>query len=412
MKAFFTVLFINLILFTLPLTAQTENSASAPFVTRFQGEVRNNLVRLSWLDSADARGSVFIFRSTLPFDASDLFQGSRPVEIPYGVQYFTDEIEIQGTYYYFAAASDETGRRYDIPISYTNTISVEILTDGPALTMQRPALPPVRTENHAPPGISSLEARAQGEEVIISFTSGQSGAGPAALYRSSRPITQTQDLLGAVIVQTRISSPYNDNPVPGIPYYYAVIAEDDLIRGTIEIIPGRNATLFPAEVSPGSFVRQDRDIRAIPLPQISVQKALPGRNSSDSPPPANLSSQAAKAIGNVPARQGSFPAQKKPRVFARDMETAVIGSEDHLLSTIIKGPFSSKNWEAAKNELSRFLALPRRPDTAYRARFYLGQCWYFLNNPREGLFEFLAIRERYPAESTEWIQASLELLTN
>jgi hypothetical protein len=92
------------------------------------------------------------------------------------------------------------------------------------------------------------------------------------------------------------------------------------------------------------------------------------------------------------------------------MDTHPSGSEDFALASIIRGPFAIREWEAAREELTRFLALPRGLDVKARAKFYLGQCCYFLLRPREGLFEFLAIQERYPAESMEWIQASLEMM--
>jgi hypothetical protein len=135
-------------------------------------------------------------------------------------------------------------------------------------------------------------------------------------------------------------------------------------------------------------------------------------NYTDTPKAAELSPEASRAVGSAQARKGSVPLLKKPRVFARDLETTNTGAEDYILSSIIKGPFSGKNWEEAKNDITRFLALPRSPEAAGRARFYLGQCWYFLNKPRDGLFEFLAIREKYPLESMEWIRSSLEMMTN
>jgi len=422
MKIKYLILFLITVIFTLPLGAQSTAGSEgtavfAPFVSRLQGEVRNNLVRLSWTDSADVRGPVYIYRSDHPFEGMGPFQGARYIEIPYGIQNFIDETEAGGTLYYFVAASDETGRSYDIPINFTNTISVLISAEpasaaGSAVPAAAPIVnEPAAVERNAIilPGLASIEAAVLGDRVVITFSEGSTKN--ATLYRSIRPITQTPDLLGAVIIQTKVSSPYTDYPVPGIPYYYAVIAEEDLVRGAIEIIPGHNATSHPVEISSGrTGDSQNRDIRAMPLPQISVQAAIPGMPSyNETPPQAQLSPQAAKALGNIPERPRQESALKKPRVFARDLEISAAGDE-HTLSYIVRGPFSSRNWEAARNELARFLVLPRNPDITARARFYLGQCYYFLNQGREGLFEFLAIRERYPAESMDWIQSSLEMI--
>ena len=401
--------FALVVTLALPLAAQTESGVFAPYVRRLEGEIRNNLVRLTWEDSAEARGPVYLFRSSHPFEAESP-PDSRPVEIPYGSQYFVDELEAGITYYYFAAASEETGRYYNIPIPETNTISVSI---GPSPASPPPFAEPAPIPEIAGgplPGISALETAVQGGKAIISFEAGDVKS--AALYRSVRPIRATADLLGAVIIQTGISSPFTDYPVPGIPYYYAVIAGEDLARGTVSIIPGRNTTNIPVEIPWGGRDIHGRDIRAMPLPQISVKAAIPSLGAYiDTPRAVELSPEAAMALGDTAAWPQNTQALKRPRVFACDME-AVPGGEEYALSLIVRGPFYTKNWEAARNELLRFLALPRNPENSARARFYLGQCWYYLRQPREGLFEFLAVQDRYPAEAMEWIQASLNMMTN
>ena len=398
----------------LPLFAQSAAAAAvfAPFVSRLEGEIRSNLVRISWVDSQHARGPVTLYRSTSPFDSPGPFADARLVEIPYGVQFYVDEIEAgpgQGrTIYYFAAASDEAGRIYDVPIVSTNTISIRTPPSS---------VPEIREtgirETTAPQtrGISALQAVVQGDRVIISFGASAQGAENTVLYRSVHPIRQTQDLLAAVIVQTGIQSPFTDYPAAGIPYHYAVIFEDDLIRGSVQIIPGRNATEAPVQISPTGADPAGPAIRAIPLPQVSVQGAIPDlRSHPEIPAIRDLSPEALRALEMIPARPTAAP--KSPRVFARDLALSRTAGEDYTLSLIVRGPFAAREWETARDQLLRFLALPRSPDVHARARFYLGQSRYFLFQPREGLFDFLAIEERYPTEAREWIQASLEMMRN
>ncbi|MCL2880977.1 MAG: hypothetical protein FWF29_12100 [Treponema sp.] len=416
----------------------------APFVTRLQGEVKNNLIRLSWMDSPDIKGSVYIYRSPLPFDTDSSVTGIRPIEIPYGVQNYVDEIENPAAIYYFAAASDETGKIYNIPIAFTNTLTVRPAADANTQTntgtqvnaetqantganaAPLPLPPPIKT----PPagstgtvittgstgGITSLKTSAQGDSVIISFTADDEKS--VILYRSTRAIKQTQDLLGAVIVQTKIKSPYTDSPAPGIPWFYAVVAEEDISRGAAVVIPDQNATSAPVIVPAGTAsTGSDRNMRAMPLPQISVETAIPGAGAYDGTPrQSQLSQEAGQALEKIPATPKTEPLPRRPRVFARDLQDLEAGvpngSEDYLLSLIIKGSFMARNWEAARDELVKFLALPRQSECAARAKFYLGQCYYFLGQYRDGLFEFLAIQNRYPNESMEWIQASLDILKN
>jgi hypothetical protein len=402
-----------------------EDSIFVPFVSRLQGEIKNNLLRLSWIDSPSARGPVYIYRSEIPFEEiRPAFRG-RPIEVPYGAESYIDEPEGPGTFYYFVVASDEWGQKYDISIPFGNSISIQVsapeegLAAGdPQSSAQPPAQPQVPAVERPPapasgetPPIRGLRASVEGDKVIISFSAGE-GRRPI-LYRSVRPFKGTEDLLGAVIVQPDISSPFIDYPVPGIPYYYAVIPEVDITRGTLRIIPGLNATTQSVEVAAGrraGLRDPELGLRSLPLPQISLQTAAPGMNAfSETPPRTELSPEAAKALGSIPARTNRVEPLKKPRAFNQDLETPA-GGEEHTLRSIVQGSFSKKEWESAKAELIRYLALPRSSLPEARARFYLGQCYYFTGAYREGLFEFLTVQNDYPAEASEWIQSTLNQL--
>ena len=413
-----------LLMALMPLAAQTAHGETAPagltvfapFVSRLQGELRGNFIGISWADSPAARGRVYIYRSTSPFNrAGMLHPGLRIAEVPYGAQSHVDEVEagaVDTTFYYFIVASDEAGQLFDIPIFHINTVGVMVPGIVPPAPPP-PAIPdgfaPLPPPEDLPHGISSLRAVADGDRIIITFQQSP-GTSAAVLYRSIHPIRGTADLLGALIVQPGVSSPFTDYPVPGIPYYYAVILEDDLIRGTVEIVLGYNATFMAAEVlSPDPALR--RRMRPMPLPLLSVQGATSvfGIHAT-LPSVQELSTEAAKALEDVPSRPAPELVLKSPRVFARDLEVSHALGEDFALSAIVTGPFAAQNWQEARDELIGFLSLPRSPEAQARARFYLGQSYYFLHRPREGLLEFLAIQDRHPAEAMAWIQAALNML--
>jgi hypothetical protein len=119
----------------LPLIAQDGTAVFAPFISGLKGEIRNNRVRLSWMDSNDVQGTVYIYRSNFPFEGSDPLREIeiKPVEVPYGVQFYEEEIKetLDGTICYFAAASDLNGRSYNVPILFNNTIRVQVTGDSP-----------------------------------------------------------------------------------------------------------------------------------------------------------------------------------------------------------------------------------------------------------------------------------------
>jgi TolA-binding protein len=130
---------------------------------------------------------------------------------------------------------------------------------------------------------------------------------------------------------------------------------------------------------------------------------------TETPPRAELSPDAAKVLGNIPPAGNRAGPLRKPRVFNQDLETPA-GGEEHTLRSIVQGSFSRKEWESARDELIRYLALPRSSLPEARARFYLGQCYYFTGAYRESLFEFLSVQSIYPAEAAEWIRPVLNLL--
>jgi hypothetical protein len=381
-----------------------------PFVTGIRAEPRNNLVRLSWVDSPDATGSVYIYRAPTPFDDVNSYTLIRPIEVPYGVQSYIDEVEDGGDWYYFIASSDREGRRYDIMLPYNNTISVNLeYPEEEAVFFEpepedEPA--PVR-RRQVWNGITNLQAVVRGDGIEITYSIGDSSKIPV-LYRSMTPITANLNMLKAVIVESGIGSPYMDYPVPGIPYYYALITEDELFSGDMEIQPGLNATRDPVEIPSGYRVglRSSPDIRSMPLPLISVNRVSSTGTENSAPVP--LSPRTERAVSGIkPSENFSKIPFKAPRAFKDDLEVPSGGGEEYILKNIVQDPFLKRNWEGARENLTEFLSLPRSSSAENRARFYLGQTYYYSGSYREALFEFLLIRDVFPAESGEWVQAVL-----
>ncbi|MCL2008501.1 MAG: hypothetical protein FWG77_10495 [Treponema sp.] len=258
-------------LITMPLAAQTDLGVFAPFVSRLSAVPENNRIRLTWVDSPDIKGQIFIFRSNLPFIGPDPVLGDAVASIPYGTQVYVDEIIRGGTYYYYAIASDETGRRFNFPIISTNTISV--ISDFIYV-------PQIVQEGQIEPAREQL----------------------------------------------------------------TILADD---RADFEILP------YTPLLGPIVLI---------------------------------------------------------PRVFVTDLEPIQRTYDDHALAMLVRHSFGLRDWERAKLELILFLSVPRSHETRARARFYLGQCMYFLHEPQEGLFEFLTIQDRFPEETAIWIQAAYNMM--
>jgi hypothetical protein len=309
--------------------------------------------------------------------------------------------------YYFVAASDVSGRRYDVIIPRVNSTVVstsETASEVPA--EKKPETAPIQ-------GIYNLTARTDGERVVIAFNVN----GPrksAVLYRSTQPVREPLDLLNSVMVQSGFSSPFTDYPVPGLSYYYALIYEDEISGGSMRITPGANATTSAVTVYNGRT--SERALRPIPLPAMTLNNTLPeGYFLPDAAASGALSGalseSAAKAIRNTHVPEKAPLEQRKPRIFTVDLQ-APSGGEDSALFQIISEYFVKRDWEKARTSLQHYLSLPRSQDVEARARFYFGQTLYFTGNYKGALFEFLTIRSIHPIEANMWIESTLAAMVH
>jgi len=413
------VLAILLALLAVPswLAAQ---DGEQPHISRISAESRSNLIRLRWVDSPDAQGPVFIFKSTRPFSGT-IPANIRPVVVRYGQQYYIDDADDINNLFYFIAASDVSGQRFDVIIPRTNTANVNLSaapdSQTPAAVAETPSPAPVPAEPAQ--GIINLRARQDEKSVVVTFdVSGDKKN--AVIYRSARQMRVPADLLNAVIVQTGADSSFVDFPVPGA-WFYAAVIEDDISSGSVGVAPGVNATTSPVTIpgaapTPAAVAPQTTPqavpLRPIPLPVMSLRNAtsdgvfLPGVTEL-----IPLSEESASMLRDAQLPPKAPLAKRSPQVFTVDLRAPVNGEESALFQ-IVNDFFAKRDWEEARDSLQRYLSLPRSQDAQARARFYLGQTFYFTESYKEALFEFLSIKSLYPAESNVWIDAILTAMVH
>jgi len=382
-----------------------QNRDHIPYVTQLKAETSNNFIRLTWVDSPDARGSVYIFRSARPFIGS-IPANIRPVVVRYGAQLFMDDAEDMENLYYYVAASDISGQRYDIILPGINSTSFNpAQLDDPASAASENS----SSSTEPIQGISNIKAQQDGERVIITFDR-EGQRKNAILFRNMQPITRSQDLLNAVLVQSGIDSPFVDFPVPvpGLMWYYAVLYEDEIASGNMGIKPGVNATVTPVTVK--SEQPTERTLRPIPLPVLTLRNTVPDSFFMTEIPNQMPLSAASENILRDAKIPDKVPINlKRPRVFSVDL-VAPTGGEESALFQIITEYFVAFKWEEAMVSLQHYLSLPRSKDIEARARFYLGQTFYYTKKYRESLMEFLSIRPLHFAEASRWIDAVLSAM--
>jgi len=396
----FSVLFL-----TLCVNLAAQSREAYPYVSQIRVESRNNLIRITWVDSPDARGPVYIYRSARPFPAS-IPANIRPIVVRYGVQYYIDDTDDMENVYYFVAASDVSGRRYDVIIPQINSTSVNLSRTQDAASGVSSAAASESQTSFQAQGISNLRASREGEEVIITYTA-DSPDKKAVLYRSMQPIKQAHDLLNAVIVRSGITSPFTDFPVPGFTWYYAVVYEEEISSGDMGIRPGINATVAGVNILGEGTA--ESSLRPIPLPMLTLRSAVSeGFFLPEVTELTPLSAEVANMLNDAQTNKIP-PVLKTPRVFVVDLEAPSSG-EDSALFQIVNEYFRLLDWENARAGLEHYLSLPRSKDVEARARFYLGQTLYYTEHYRDALLEFLFIRSLHSVEANNWIDAILSAM--
>jgi hypothetical protein len=395
------VLLVFTLILAIPCLA-AQQGGFMPTVTRIRAESRNKLIRLTWTDSPDARGPVYIFRSARPFSGS-VPANIRPVVVRYGMQYYIDDTDGMENIYYFIAASDVSGRRFDIIVQQINSIVVNV-----AFPSEKVYVSPSITEEWNAEGLFNIRAVNDGERVIITFNTANPQKS-AVLYRSMQPVMKSEDLLNAVVVRAEIRSPFVDMPAPETAWYYTVIFEDEISNGNINIKPGINSTVSAvfaySEETAYSFMRP------VPLPILTLNGFGSGGFLPNTSRELPLSNESMNAVGIVQPLQKEPLVLKKPRVFAIDME-APAGGEESALVQILKEYFEKFDWEGARINLQSYLSVPRTREVQTRAHFYLAQTLYYTGKYSEALMEFLTFRPTNSVEANSWIDAVLSAMVN
>jgi hypothetical protein len=415
-------LLVALVLSALAQDGSTD-TVFAPFPSRVRAAVKDNSIILSWLDSPDLKSGYLVYRSESPIDANTLSTAKRLGSITMGAQSYTDVPPDPKPYFYAVLAQSEDGSPYQVFIPAKNTTTTGISLPPPKAPI--PVAAPVLQATAAPtppapagPYVSGIEAKAKGDSIVISYKA--SPKSRLVLYRGSAPIVQAADLLDATLVAafSDKNGSFADYPVPGVEYFYAILGEEDLKAGKINIAPGVNSLSTAVQVRASTvsagFGETPPASRTPPLPYFLLENESIGSAAltldEGLPPPRPVSPETSKAISILLAK--TPPAKKvAPPVRVLPEESAApAGGEDYALSLITGGKIASKDWAGAIDQLRKYLSLNRSPKAAARARFYLGEALVSTGSMQDAFFDFISARDFYPIETKPWIDYVLSVL--
>lgn len=397
-------------------SSQTEargpaDAVFAPYPDQIRVGNRGSEIVLTWTDSPDIRHGYRLYRHSQPPNQENYSQARLLAEVASGVEQYSYTATDDSPYYYFILGLSDNGGEYQLflPLRNVTLIPVRAVLESP------PELSPQTVRIL----INGLEAVRQNDYIRLSFVSDY-GSGRNVIYRSVKPILGTQDLLDSVAIAVVDSSEqsYLDYPIPGIPYYYAVVPEFVLRAGQIGLVSGRNTTSQAVSV-PAGLYRSGLPApmplsRSMPLPFLVLNRSIrddgrlsvPERGSSQT-----FSVTVERSIQDLLAVAGTDFQHPRPArlIFSQDRQASGAG-ENFLLSQIVLNEFSSGDYAAAITKLNLLLSVPRSAALYARASFYRGQAYAFTGQWQEAFFDFLKAQDHHYTESRAWIDYLLDRL--
>ncbi|MBN1617234.1 MAG: hypothetical protein JW875_07955 [Spirochaetales bacterium] len=358
-----------------------------PVISGLEAQLSGNSVTLTWIEAPEIEGEHLILRYNQPITAANYLSAEKRAQVPPKTTTFTDTIDKGQDYYYAILTRDTDGTLYDFFIPASNSMISSI---SGTVAPEKPSV-----------DITAVDAMVRNDAIILSWTNPAKGSS-LVVYRSTQPFTELASLTQAIVLSTIIDTgtPFVDYPVPGVPYYYALMEESSLLTGQAQFTPGKNTTRAPVEVS-ASFAKFPASkmpkVRPVPLPWLN-----PSRKASK--PVWQFSTQTENMITKILPAEVNLPVvYHEPYVFRMDIESTGSG-EEYALRSILEKSFLPGHWEKTIEDLEKFLSLRRTIPTTARARFYLGQAYYFNNKDNKALIEFLLSQNVYYTQSREWIQ--------
>lgn len=377
---------------------------SAPYVSRIRTDVEGSSIKLLWQDTGLTGASYVIYRYTMEITSSNLKSADKLAVVPAGQESYVDQPPDKRDYFYAVLVQDTSGKINDIFVPFRN-----VTTEGvsvKALVGEQPLYAEV----------SVLRAAPTGDLLKLTFKSSEPNR-ELVIYRNTSPIDTESQLLSSVSIAVIPSSQtsFEDSPVPGIPYYYAVIDSAMLAGGKVTLAPGQNTTATGAEVP----IRTDAlgqieyaPKRPRPLPFLTLNSnlqtgaRLAGSTPSPVPDETRLSQPTAAAVDSL---LGSLPTEKpaimKPVVLDPERGEVAGGGEEYTLKSIVDGSFASSDWKQTITVLNGYLNIHHSKSVESRARFYLGQAYYFSGDYRKSFLEFLYVEDSLYTAVQPWMDA-------
>lgn len=386
---------------------EARSEVSASFVSRLKAQAGQASITLSWRPVPGFEGSYRIYRHTREIDEASFPAAVQVAAVGPGVASYEDLPPGREAYFYAVLLDDGKLSPAFIPFRNKTSTPAQIANVAP--------------EPDLAARISGLTAEVVEDAIRLRFQSSR-GDRELLLFRSLYPMRSGEDLLAA-------SSPvaldpgtrgYEDSPIPGLDYYYALIDAGLFKIGKPELAEGENSTTRPVQVPIGAgriglppapaaaaAARMPAGAaRSAPLPYLALDDAM-GMPATPLPAARPISPATRRAVEAVLAEAPPRAARMLPvQALSEDLgaggESEGFGLGLLLADHLLKGDLTG-----AEKGLLAFLAVRRSEAAEARAHFYLGQVYYLQGKLERSVLELLLARQLYYAAVEPWLDACL-----
>lgn len=396
-------LIFRVALIALPLAVLSAQDASsvfsstgvppAPVVSSLTATVSGEEIILRWAAAPEVTGTSEILRSESPITAANESSAEIRGRVDYSVTEFRDSSQAGKTWWYAIVSTDADGTRYGFFLPASNALVLPVSTVEAAVPK--------------PAAVSGFTATVKNDAVVLGWNSSFSGRN-LVLYRSTSPFSSFSSLVSSVLVSAfgDTGGSFTDYPVPGVPYFYALLDEDSIHSGSVTFNKGSNTNATPVEIPAElSVIKRGsvQPLRPMPLPFLNLSRSQDARKVYFTPA---TEARISRLAGNA----AFAPPEHEPFIFRSDLENTASGGDEYALRLIVTEGFTSASYEETVARLNDFLSLRRSEHTAARAHFYRGEAHFFLGNHEQALLDFLLARDAYENQAGEWIQYALSAL--
>jgi hypothetical protein len=378
----------------------------APFVSRINVATDKSHIIISWKNSEDLFGYKQIFRYTSEINESTIQNAQMIARVAPEVESYIDTPQAAQSFFYAVLIEDKSGDLYKVFIPFRNK-SIE------SVRLEQP-----KGETDIAAEITSLSTEVIGDSIVVHFSSSNKSR-ELILYRSTSPLASYPDLLKAtysIVVSAGVDR-VKDIPVAGVDYYYTVLDAGLVSTGKINLIAGKNTMADPVKIPLREIVARSEGVQArtFPLPAPDILYGIESGEELLPPAPfllpqeVKLNTTVQKRVDFLLARMKSPQKEMSLEVLAID-EALNLEGEQQLLQSIIGTYLRPANYKDSIEKLNDYLSTHHIKNVESRARFYLGQAYYFHGEYKEALIAFNFAQEDYYQEVQKWLDVCLEKL--